>query len=111
MPELNTNNQMIFRDNTQKMVQGKSILLLISTVSTGKTINRALECLQYYGGQLVGICALFSAVPEMHGYTINAVFTNEDIADYRTFSPGSCELCAEKQGIDAIANSFGYSKL
>ena len=53
-PELNANNQMIFRDNTQKMIWGKRILLLISSASTGKTINRSIECLQYYSGQLVG---------------------------------------------------------
>lgn len=40
-PETNANNQMIFRDNTQKMVWGKNILLLLSSVSTGKTINRS----------------------------------------------------------------------
>lgn len=49
-PETNANNQMIFRDNTQKMVWGKNILLLLSSVSTGKTINRSLECLRYYSG-------------------------------------------------------------
>ena len=46
-PELNSNNQMIFRDNTQNMVWGKNILLLIASASTGKTINRSIECLRY----------------------------------------------------------------
>ena len=38
-PELNPNNQMIFRDNTQKKIWGKRVLLLISSVSTGKTMT------------------------------------------------------------------------
>ena len=66
-PETNANNQMIFRDNTQKMVWGKNILLLLSSVSTGKTINRSLECLRYYSGRLVGIAAIFSAIGESNG--------------------------------------------
>ncbi len=58
-PELNASNQMIFRDNTQKKIWGKDVLLLMAPVSTGKTINRAVECLQYYSGKLVAIAAIF----------------------------------------------------
>lgn len=36
-PEFNTNGQMIFRDNIQKCVWGKNILLLIASASTGKS--------------------------------------------------------------------------
>ena len=43
-PELNASNQMIFRDNTQKKIWEKHVLLLMASVSTGKTINRAVEC-------------------------------------------------------------------
>jgi len=60
-PELNSTGQLIFRDNIQKMIWGKRVLLLISSVSTGKTINRALECLNYYSGELVAIASIFSA--------------------------------------------------
>ena len=63
-PELNAVNQMIFRDDTQKKIWGKQVLLLISSASTGKSINRAIDCLQYYNGKLVGIAAIFSAIKE-----------------------------------------------
>jgi len=111
MPELNANNQMIFRDNTQSMVTGKNILLLIASVSTGKTITRTLDCLRYYSGRVAGICALFSAMPEWHDVPINAVFTSEDLMDYQTFIPNNCEMCAQNMKIDAIVNSYGFSKL
>lgn len=110
-PETNSNNQMIFRDNTQKMVWGKNILLLIASVSTGKTINRSIECLQYYNGRLAGIAALFSAVRETNGLPVHAIFTGEDIPAYRTSLSVDCEQCRAKQKIDAIINSFGYSKI
>ena len=74
-PETNANNQMIFRDNIQKHVFNKQILLLISSASTGKTINRSVECLQYYNGQLAGVASIFSAINEHNGIQINSIFT------------------------------------
>ena len=35
----------------------KNVLLLISTVNSGKTARRAMECIEYYGGSLQGIAA------------------------------------------------------
>lgn len=110
-PEMNSNNQMIFRDNTQRMVWGKHVLLLMASVSTGKSINRATDCLRYYNGQLVGIASLFSAVSERNGMPIRSIFTDEDIAGYRTYLSGDCEMCQNGQKLDAIINSFGYSKI
>ena len=63
-PELNAVNQMIFRDNTQSKIWNKKVLLLISSASTGKSIHRATDCLQYYSGELVGVGAIFSAIGE-----------------------------------------------
>lgn len=110
-PELNANNQLIFRENTQQTVNHQRVLLVVSNASTGKTIRRALDCLQYYGSQLVGICALFSAVDEMSGVSIKSVFTKAELPDYQTYIPGRCGMCEQKTKIDAIANSFGFSRL
>lgn len=110
-PELNSNNQMIFRDNTQKMVWNKNILLMIASASTGKTINRSIDCLQYYSGRLVGIAALFSAIRESNSLPVNAIFTEKDIPHYQTYLSMDCEMCKNKQKIDAIVNSYGYSKI
>ena len=110
-PETNVNNQMIFRDNIQKNVFGKHVLLLMSSVSTGKTINRSVECLNYYNGKLAGISAIFSAVNEYEGMKINSVFTSDDLPHYETMSASQCTLCKAGQKVDAIVNSFGYSKI
>ena len=110
-PELNANNQMIFRDNTQKMVWGKNILLLISSASTGKTISRSIDCLQYYSGRLVGISAVFSAIRESNDLPVNAIFTEEDIPNYHSMPSMECQMCKNKQKIDAIVNSYGYSRI
>lgn len=110
-PELNANNQMIFRDNTQKMVWGKNILLLISSVSTGKTIHRSIDCLRYYSGNLAGISALFSAIGESDGFKVNTIFTQDDIPNYKSMLSTDCQMCREKRKIDAIVNSYGYSRI
>lgn len=110
-PELNSNNQMIFRDNTQKKIWGKQVMILISSISTGKTINRAIECLQYYNGRLAAIGAIFSAITESNGVDIHAIFSRDDIPSYDTYLSGDCPMCKGGQKVDAIVNSFGYSKI
>lgn len=110
-PELNSNNQMLFRDNTQTKIWGKQVLLLISSASTGKSINRAIECLQYYNGNLAAIGAIFSAIKESNGIPVHAIFYAEDLPKYETYSSNDCPLCKSGQKVDAIVNSFGYSKI
>ena len=115
-PESNANNQLIFRDNIQNKIRDKQVLLLIASASTGKTINRSDECLSYYGGQLAGIAAIFSAIDEYNGIKIASVFDESNIVDndivpYVTLSPGECTMCKNGDKVDAIINSYGYSKL
>ena len=110
-PELNAVNQMIFRDNTQKKIWGKQVLLLIASASTGKSINRAIDCLKYYNGNLVGIASIFSAIKENNGIAIHALFTEKDIHDYMTYTSSECPMCKSGQKVDALVNSFGYSKI
>jgi orotate phosphoribosyltransferase len=110
-PELNMNNQLIFRDNIQKMIENRHILLLMSSVSTGKTIRRSVECIQYYNGIVEGVSAIFSAVDHIDGIEINSLFKNEDMPHYETELPSHCQMCAEGRRVEAIINSFGYSKI
>ena len=110
-PEMNAVSQMIFRDNTQKMIWGKRVLLLISSASTGKSINRAIDCLQYYSGELVAIGAIFSAIDSVQGIDVKALFTDKDLPQYDNFAPNECPLCKNGTKVDALINSFGYSKL
>jgi len=110
-PELNVNNQMIFQHNTQELVAGKCILLLISSVTTGKTIQRAIDCLQYYQGHLTDIGAIFSAERAIGDVNIHAIFTEADLPQYETYTPGNCLMCQEKRKINAIVNNAGYTPI
>lgn len=110
-PELNAVNQMIFRDNNQKKIWGKNVLLLISSASTGKSINRAVDCLQYYSGKLVAIAAIFSAIDQANGIPVHAIFKGGDLPQYSTYLPVDCPMCRAGKKVDALINSFGYSKI
>ena len=57
---------------------------------------------------LVGISAIFSAVDEVEGQPVNAVFHKDDIPDYQSCAMHDCPLCKEGRRIDAPVNSFGY---
>ena len=110
-PEINSSGQIIFRDDAQAKIWQKQVLLLISSASTGWSIERFARCLDYYSGKLVGACALFSAIDEIMGFKIHSIFSPKDIPDYSTFLASDCPMCKSKQKIDALVNAFGYSKL
>lgn len=110
-PEFNTNGQLIFRENIQPMIRDKNILLLLASATTGKTVSQAINGIQYYGGTVTGVSAIFSAASKVYDYPINALFTTADLPDYQTYDPANCSLCKSGQPVDAIANGFGYSRL
>ncbi|MCR4717086.1 MAG: phosphoribosyltransferase [Lachnospiraceae bacterium] len=110
-PEIHTNGQLIFRDNLQPMVTNKHIILLIASATTGKTIEQSLKCLEYYGGIVEGISAIFSASSTVAGYEVDSIFTADDLDNYQTYEVTECPMCAAKQKLDGIVNGYGYSRL
>ena len=110
-PENDTNGQMIFRDNIQPMIRGKHVLVLTDSVTTGITVRKSEECIRYYGGSVSGVAAIFSAVDQVQGIPVKAIFGPEDVPGYATYSSHDCVLCKQGQKIDAMVNGYGYSKL
>jgi len=110
-PEFAHTGQLLFRENLQHMIKSKHVLLLLASVTTGKTASAALDVIQYYGGEIAGISSIFSAVPQIKGHTINTLFTPADFPDYMSCDPADCTICKTGRPIDAIANGFGFSRL
>ena len=110
-PEFNSNNQMIFRDNNMLAINKKHVLLLLATTTTGVTIRRSLECIQYYGGIIAGVSSIFSTVEAVEGYHVESVFTEEDLPGYAAYSQKDCPFCKKGHKLEAMVNGFGYSKL
>ena len=95
----------------QMAIKDKYILVLMGAVTTGKTLQTALDCIRYYKGKVSGACAIFSAVSEVEGVELHAIFHPDDINGFSSYRASDCPLCREGQRIDAIVNSFGYSAL
>ena len=110
-PETHSTGQMVFRDNIQPMIRGKHVLILMASVTTGITVRKSIECVQYYGGVVSGVSAIFSAADTVEGVPVNHVFDRSDLPDYDTYAPHDCPFCREGQRIDALVNSYGYSRL
>ncbi len=110
-PEMGTGGQMVFRDNNEFMIRGKNVLLLVASASTGGTIFQSAECIEYYGGTIAGISAIFSAVPKVGPYEVNSIFTEEDVPGYGSYKMKDCPCCKQNQKLDAIVNAYGYSKI
>lgn len=110
-PEINSSGQMMFRDNIEPMVMDKHIVLVLASATTGKTIQQSMDGIRYYGGIIEGISALFSAVDNVGGVAVDAIYSNEDVGDYQTYKPGECPFCNAQRKLDAIVNSYGYSKI
>ncbi len=110
-PEFHQAGQIVFRDNKQRMIKNQQILILAASVTSGKTVSKAIESVLYYGGSVCGICSIFSAVTKIAGMKINTIFTSSDVPDYRAYAPHDCPMCKEGRPVEAIVNSYGYSKV
>ncbi len=110
-PEYNANSQMIFRDNIKPMITGKTVLVLMASVTTGYTAKRSIEAIGYYGGQVAGVAAIYRAVDEVGGYPVHSIYSMEDLPGYRSYDYRECPYCKAGHKIDALVNSFGYSAL
>jgi len=109
-PECAANGEMFFRDNVESIVRGKNIVLLMATISTGTSITRGMECIQYYGGNLLNVFTVFSAIEQKDGVPISTIFTKDDIPGYASYIREQCPYCKNNTPIDALVSSYGYSR-
>ena len=110
-PEFSTSSNIIFRDNIQAMMRNKHVLVLMASVTTGYTAKRAIEAIEYYGGRIAGVAAIYRAVDEIMGYPVRSVYSIDDLPDYASYEYQSCPYCKAGQKIDAVVNCYGYSEL
>ncbi|MBQ2504198.1 MAG: phosphoribosyltransferase, partial [Lachnospiraceae bacterium] len=86
-PEENSIHQFMFRENIRPSIEGKNILLLVATMTTGETVKKSLECIEYYGGIIQGVAAIFSTTTEIEGTKVYPLFDQEDLPGYATYAP------------------------
>ena len=110
-PERVSGSQIIFRDNLKQMIEGKNVLILAASVTTGYTVSSAIEAIRYYGGMVAGVAAIFATQTEVCGIPVNSALDTADLDGYVSYPAHECPLCRAGVKIDALVNGFGYSKL
>lgn len=108
-PEIQ-NDKLLLRDNFLPYVKDKNVLLLTASATTGKDVRSVVEGISYYGGTPVGVANVFGGEFECPVPVVK-LFGTEDIPDYSSHSPVDCPLCKRGVKVDAVVNSYGYSKI
>lgn len=103
--------KLIFRDNTHDMIRGKNVLILLASITTGGTVEQAMRTVHYYGGKVAGIASIYSYLEQIDGVPIVSLFHTSDLANYQSYPPENCPLCARGIEVDAIVDRYGYSTL
>ena len=75
------------------MVKGKHVLILSASITTGYTVQAAVEAVNYYGGTVAGLSAIFATTHECMGYEVTSIFDPASLPDYASFDSRDCPLC------------------
>jgi orotate phosphoribosyltransferase len=105
-------NTCIFYDNEIDWIANKNVIVLTTTVSSGRSLYGVLKCLKRdLGANIRGISALFVYSDSVRDENINSLFTTEDIPGYNVYNAEGCALCKADQKVDALICSEGYKKI
>ena len=108
---MSSGGQLIFRDNARFMLEGKNVLILLASITTGSTVEKAMRCVRYYGGNVAGVASIYSHVKEVDGVQVMSLFNTGDLPGYASYAPQECPLCKQGLDVDAVVDTFGYSAL
>lgn len=108
-PEKISAGRFIFREESIPMIAGKNVLILTSSVATGRTTKVAMDAVKYYGGTVSGLASIYSAVNECRGVPVYSVFDANDLDGYFCVPAHECPLCKEGRDVDGVVNSYGFS--
>ena len=89
-PEYTSGSQIILRDNLAPMVRGKHVLILSASITTGYTVQAAIEAVNYYGGTVAGLSAIFATTHECLGIPVTSIFDPSSLPDYASFDSRDC---------------------
>lgn len=108
---VNHDGKLIFRDSARYMLDGKNVLLLLASVTTGSTVRKGMRCIKYYNGTVAGVASIYSHVKEVDGMPIVSLFNTNDLPGYISHHPDECPFCKLGQPLDAVIDKYGYATL
>ena len=109
--ELDAKGNLIFRDNARFMLERKNILILTCSLTTGTTAIQGKRSVEYYGGRVVGVASIYAAINDLAGLPVVSIFDTNTLTDYASYHPSDCPMCRRGEPIDAVVNTYGFSKI
>ncbi|MBO5207490.1 MAG: orotate phosphoribosyltransferase [Clostridia bacterium] len=109
-PEKISAGRFIFREESIPLISDKNVLILTSSVATGRTTSVAMDAIKYYGGKVVGLASIYSAINECGGVQVCSAFDANDLDGYYCVPPHECPLCKAGHNVDGVVNSYGFSR-
>ena len=70
-----------------------------------------MECIEYYGGVVAGVVAIFSTVKQLDNTEVFSLFSTDDLPGYATYPKYDCPYCKKKIPLEAMVNGYGIAKL
>jgi orotate phosphoribosyltransferase len=110
-PINNSLGSLSFQTSMVPLLAGKDVLLLTTSISSGRTLNGALDCLTYYRTRIAGISSLFMVADVETEFPVNALFTSSLVPGYKTYSSRNCEMCRAGIPLDALVSSEGFTRI
>ncbi len=108
-PEYTSAGQMIFRENTAHLIRNRRVIVLAASVTTGGTVQSAIQTIHYYGGACLGAYSIFSCLDECEGFPIKSIFRSSQLESYQCVPASQCPQCKAGVKLDALVNSYGIS--
>ena len=108
-PEI-TDDKLLLRDNFLPFIKDKRVVLLTASATTGKDVKNVVAGIRYYGGETVGAATVFGGKFDCD-VPVYKIFGMESLPDYCSYAPADCPLCKQGVKVDAVVNSYGYSKI
>jgi orotate phosphoribosyltransferase len=69
-----------------------------------------MDAVKYYGGNVVGLASIYSAVDQCNGVPVYSAFDANDLEGYYCVPPHECPLCKKGENVDGVVNSYGFSR-
>ncbi|MCL2406333.1 MAG: hypothetical protein FWC95_00235 [Defluviitaleaceae bacterium] len=110
-PVTGADNKLLLPDNRVDKLSGKNVLLLMASITSGVMVETALDCINYYGGNLVGVSTILMTKPRENLDNVNALFTPDNFEGFASYRADDCEMCRRGEKLDGLIYSEGYRRL
>ncbi len=110
-PMHNAERKLMLLSGLQDVILNKNSIVLLSSISSGGTLGSVLDLLDYYGANIQGAAAIFSAFEGKSRVDVHSLFSNYDIPSYHIYETESCPYCSDNRELDAIIYHDGMLKL